>query len=254
MRVKQVNVDIDTKSKDDVTMHLSVAIQYRVIDADGGRKAFYGLTDIKSQMKAYVEDSVRSAIPKMDVDEVFESRDTIAKEVKDDLAAPFDEYGVEICDVLVTDMKIDMKVQVAMNDVNASDRIKQATIFKAEASKTMAVMGAEAEAESKYLSGLGLARERKAIVGGLQTSVTDFTKDVDIKSNEVLNLLMTTLYTDSLRDMGTTTENSTILVVGNQGGLQDRMRQRLAQKNKNKNTTNEMGAAAEQVGLLPVLL
>jgi regulator of protease activity HflC (stomatin/prohibitin superfamily) len=246
LRLKQVNVPCDTKTKDDVTIHVSVAIQYQVVDAEGGRKAYYSLSDVKNQMRAYVEDSVRSSIPKMLIDEVFEARDAIANDVKEDLSATFTEYGIEIVDVLITDMKMDQKVQVAMNDVNASSRIKQATIFKAEADKTLVVVGAEAGAESAYLQGVGLSRERKAMVDGLHESVSDFTANIDVQPAEVLNLLMSTQYMDSLKEIGQANQNSSILVIGNQGGLQERMRKRMAQKK----SSSEAGSAAERAGLV----
>ena len=115
MRVMQVNVDIDTKTSDDVTVNISLAIQYKVRDAQGAKDAYYTFSNLKAQMRAYVEDSVRSCVPKMTVDEMFANRDVIAKEVYDDLTPAFTEYGLDIVATLVTDMRMDRKVEVAMN-------------------------------------------------------------------------------------------------------------------------------------------
>ena len=168
----------------------------------------------------------------MTVDEMFANRDVIAKEVYDDLTPAFTEYGLDIVATLVTDMRMDRKVEVAMNTVNASARIKQASVFKAEGDKTLTVVSAEAEAESRYLAGVGLAKERKAIVDGLRDSVSDFSSVVQggVTSNDVLNMVMTTQYMDAVKDVGMHDSNKNILVVGRGGGIQERLRKRLAEK------------------------
>jgi len=57
----------------------------------------------------------------------------------------------------------DQRVKDAMNEINSSKRLKYAVAEKAEGDKILQVKAAEAEAESKYLSGVGVAKQRKAI-------------------------------------------------------------------------------------------
>jgi regulator of protease activity HflC (stomatin/prohibitin superfamily) len=89
------------------------------------------------------------------------------------------DYGYEILTTLVTDLSPDAKVKASMNEINASRRLKEAASHKAEADKVRQVKAAEAEAEARYLSGLGVARQRKAIVEGLQSSVSEFSSEVE---------------------------------------------------------------------------
>ena len=89
------------------------------------------------------------------------------------------DYGYEILTTLVTDLAPDSKVKASMNEINASRRLKEAASHKAEADKVRQVKAAEGEAEARYLSGLGVARQRKAIVQGLQASVAEFSDEVE---------------------------------------------------------------------------
>ena len=90
-----------------------------------------------------------------------------------------------------------------MNEINASHRLKEASAHKAEADKTKQVKAAEAEAEARYLSGLGVARQRKAIVQGLQNSVSEFSDEVEGASPKiVMDVLLLSQYFDTLNTVG----------------------------------------------------
>eukprot|EP01042_Synura_sphagnicola_P002171 gene2171-2592_t len=113
------------------------------------------------------------------------------------------EYGYEILVALVTDLNPDKSVKNAMNEINAAGRLREAAKEKAEAEKILQVKSAEAEAESKYLSGLGVARQRKAIVDGLRDTVTEFSAQVPgAGATDVMDLLLLTQYFDMMRDVG----------------------------------------------------
>lgn len=177
LRIQQLDVLCETKTKDNVFVHVSVAVQYRVLE-EGAYAAYYRLTDPRGQIQSYVFDVVRSTVPRMELDEAFASKDEIADQVLAQLKDVMNEYGYEILNTLVTDMAPDRKVKASMNEINASKRLKEAAAHKAEADKIKLTKAAEAEAESRYLSGLGVARQRKAIVQGLQESVTEFSNEV----------------------------------------------------------------------------
>jgi regulator of protease activity HflC (stomatin/prohibitin superfamily) len=226
LRVQQLDVICETKTKDNVFVKIQVAVQYRVLQ-DSAYDAFYRLTDPHSQIKAYVFDVVRyvaiqsrliplsrfrvstffthcrSTVPKLMLDDAFASKDDIASSVLTQLQHVMKEYGYEIMNTLVTDMSPDDKVKASMNEINASRRLKEAASHKAEADKTKQVKHAEGEAESRYLSGLGVARQRKAIVEGLQTSVSDFSANVKgATPKDVMDILLLSQYFDTLSAVG----------------------------------------------------
>jgi regulator of protease activity HflC (stomatin/prohibitin superfamily) len=163
LRIQQLDVVCETKTKDNVFITVNVAVQYRVLQ-DSAYEAFYRLTDARGQIQSYVFDVIRSTVPKLMLDDAFASKDDIAGSVLHQLQNTMKEYGYEIKNTLVTDIMPDAKVKASMNEINASRRLKEAAAHKAEADKTKQVKGAEAEAEARYLHGLGVARQRKAIV------------------------------------------------------------------------------------------
>lgn len=208
LRIQQLEVFCETKTRDNVFVNVGVAVQFRVVAQDAFN-AYYRLSDPRSQIQSYVFDVVRSTVPRMELDEAFASKKDIAVAVNEQLESVMKNYGYEIMNTLVTDMAPDSRVKASMNEINASKRLKEASAHKAEADKVQQVKAAEADAEAKYLSGLGVARQRKAIVEGLQSSVTEFSNDVsDVAPRDVMDILMLTQYFDTLSAVGA---NSMIL-------------------------------------------
>eukprot|EP00934_Nitzschia_sp_Nitz4_P001380 Nitzschia sp. Nitz4//scaffold5_size260463//182877//183808//NITZ4_001005-RA/size260463-augustus-gene-0.17-mRNA-1//1//CDS//3329555409//1380//frame0 len=202
LRIQQLNVICETKTKDNVFVQVGVAVQYRVL-VDSAYDAYYRLSDPTSQIKAYVFDVVRSAVPRMELDEAFVSKDKVAEDVLVQLRDVMKDYGYEIKKTLVTDISPDSRVKASMNEINASRRLKEAASHKAEADKVKQVKAAEAEAEARYLSGMGVARQRKAIVQGLQESVGAFSNDVEgATPKDVMDILLLSQYFDTLSSVG----------------------------------------------------
>jgi len=202
LRIQQLEVVCETKTRDNVFIKVVVAVQYRVIENEV-HSAFYKLTDPSAQIQSYVYDIVRSTFPRMDLDQSFTAKQEIAKEVDESLAHTMKEFGYDIIQCLIIDIDPDRRVKDAMDEINASRRLRFAAEQKAEAEKIQLVKNAEAEAESKYLSGVGVARQRAAIIDGLKGSIGDFAANVaGSNPKEVMNLLLLTQYFDMLRDVG----------------------------------------------------
>ena len=189
-------------------IQVAVAVQYRVV-TESAYDAWYRLTSPVSQIQSYVFDVIRSTLPRLELDDAFESKDDIARAVLEQLQAVMKDYGYSIVNTLVTDLTPDDKVKIAMNEINAARRLKEAASHQAGADKIRQVKNAEAEAKARYLSGLGVARQRKAIVQGLQASVSDFSEEVEGASpKDVMDILLLSQYFDTLSAVGA---NSLIL-------------------------------------------
>jgi regulator of protease activity HflC (stomatin/prohibitin superfamily) len=202
LRIQQLDVTCETKTKDNVFVRVEVAVQYRVI-TESAFDAYYRLSDPRGQIQSYVFDVVRSTVPRMELDEAFASKNEIAKEVLQQLENVMKDYGYQILNALVTDLAPDARVKASMNEINASKRLKEAASHKAEADKVQQVKAAEADAEARYLSGLGVARQRKAIVEGLQSSIAEFSDTVEgVSSKDVMDILILTQYFDTLGAVG----------------------------------------------------
>lgn len=212
MRVRQLDVQVETKTRDNVFVTLVVSVQYHVQESKTFT-AFFKLSDPSSQITAFVCDVVRSTVPKLPLDELFASKEEIARAVGTELAKTMDTFGYTIKMALVTDIQPAHNVKEAMNEINAAQRMRMAAVETAEAQKIMAVKEAEAQAESKYLAGLGVARQRKAISDGLKESVLSFTGNVHgATAREVMDLVLVTQYFDTLKDLGEHSGSSTIFL------------------------------------------
>jgi regulator of protease activity HflC (stomatin/prohibitin superfamily) len=225
LRVQQLDVRVETKTEDNVFVHVIVAVQYHVL-ADKVYEAFYKLSDARTQITAYVFDVVRARVPRLKLDDVFEKKDEIADAVKNELAHIMTDFGYGIVKALVTDIDPDAKVKEAMNEINAAQRMRVAATEKGEAERILKVKGAEAEAQSKALQGKGIADQRKAIVEGLRESVDTFQRSVPgATAQDVMNLVLMTQYFDTLKEIGAAARSNTILIPHSPGTLANLMEQ-----------------------------
>jgi len=212
LRVNQIALTMETKTKDNVFVTIPISVQNRV-RPERVYDAFYKLSDPVAQIKSYVEQVILGHVPSMTLDEVFASQSSIAAAVKQELDSDMAAFGYEIVNVLVTDIVPDTKVKSAMNDINAAQREQVAAQARGEADKILVVKKAEAEAESKALQGQGIANQRKAIIEGLQTSVEQFQKAVEgATAREVMQLVLITQYYDTLKSIGESDKTNTLFL------------------------------------------
>ena len=200
LKIQQLDVLVETKTKDDVFVKLKISVQFQVIKSRV-YDAFYKLENPQDQITSYVFDVVRAEVPKMKLDDVFERKDDIAIAVKSELNEAMSDYGYDIIKTLVTDIDPDVQVKAAMNRINASEREKVAAEYEAEAERIKIVAKARAEAESKRLQGQGIADQRREIARGLEESV-DVLNNVGINSQEASALIVVTQHYDTLQSIG----------------------------------------------------
>ena len=221
MKVQQFDVQVETKTQDNVFVQIPVSIQYKVIP-EAVEAAFYKLSDPVKQIESMVYNVVLGHVPKMKLDDTFLNQADIASDLRDSLDASMKEYGYSIVKVLISDIVPDQKVKAAMNDINAAQREREATVSRAETNKMLLVKQAEAEAESKRLQGEGIANQRKAIISGLKDSVEDFAKTVPGSTpQDVMQLVLMTQYFDTLKDIAANDHSNTILVPHSPNTLTD---------------------------------
>jgi len=232
-RVQQINVRVETKTSDNVFITAVVTVQYQVL-REKVYEAFYSLTNPVQQMTAHIYDVIRSQLPTLELDAVFEAKEELSLAVKNALSETFNRYGYQILQALITDLEPDQRVKNAMNEINSAKRLKYAVAEKSEGEKILQVKAAEAEAEAKYLSGVGVAKQRKAIIDGLRSSIVDFSEGVkDTSSKDVMDLLLLTQYFDCIKDVGSDPRCQTTFVPTSKGEV-DTLRQGLLQANAAK--------------------
>ena len=234
LRVQQANMEVETKTKDNVFVNFHISVQYAVSDAF---KALYKLENPKNQIAAYVFDVVRAQVPKLTLDDSFEHKDDIARAVQEQLALVMDEFGYRIVKALVTGIDPDAKVKAAMNEINAASRMREAATQTGEANKIILVKKAEAEAEAKALQGKGVADQRSAILNGLRENVHDMSEATGTDAHSVMSLILMTQYFDTLKAMGEEGNTTTILLPHSPGAVGDLQTQILTALQANKAST-----------------
>jgi len=213
LRIQQLDVIVETKTKDDVFVHLKISVQF-LIRPDHVYDAFYKLQNPHEQITAFIFDVVRAEVPKMILDDVFEKKEEIALAIQRDLKQAMLDYGYDIIKALVTDIDPDENVKIAMNRINAADREKVAAQYEGDAQRILIVERAKAEAESKRLQGKGIADQRREIARGLEESV-DVLNGAGINSQEASALIVITQHYDTLQSIGQDTNSNLILLPNN---------------------------------------
>ncbi|MFN5784521.1 MAG: SPFH domain-containing protein [Flavobacteriia bacterium] len=221
LRVQQLDVTVETKTLDNVFVNLQVSVQFKV-GKDRVKEAYYSMDNPRNQIASYVFDDVRAEVPKLELDDVFAKKEDIALAVQQNIHESMDEYGYSIIKALITDIDPDHKVKDAMNRINAAKRDKEAALEEGEAKKIKIIKEAEAEAESKRLSGEGIARQRLEIVRGFKESVEDFHKSLEnVTHEEIMQFVLMTQYFDTIKDIGANSKNSSILMPHSPGGMKE---------------------------------
>ena len=220
LRLLQSEIVVETKTKDNVFVMMNVATQYRV-NEQNVTDAYYKLMRPEAQIKSYIEDALRSSVPKLTLDELFEKKDEIALEVQHQVAEEMTTYGYIIVKTLITKVEPDAEVKQSMNEINAAQRKRVAAQELAEADKIKIVTAAEAEAEKDRLHGVGIAQQRKAIVDGLAESIAELKEaNVGMSEEQIMSILLTNQYLDTLNTFATK-GNQTLFLPNNPNGVDD---------------------------------
>jgi regulator of protease activity HflC (stomatin/prohibitin superfamily) len=246
LQVQQLDVKVETKTKDNVFVLIPISVQYKVTP-EKVYDAYYKLSDPIKQIESFVYNVILGHVPKMTLDETFDQQAQIAIDVKNNLDDSMREFGYSIVKSLITDIVPDEKVKAAMNDINAAQREREATVSRAETEKLLLVKKAEADAESKRLQGEGIANQRKAIVEGLRDSVAKFAESVEGASpKDAMAMVLLTQYFDTLKEVAGTNRSNTIMMPHTPNALTD-----LFAQFRNAIITGEIAAKAPDVPAAP---
>ena len=221
LRLLQSEIVVETKTQDNVFVTMNVATQYRV-NENNVTDAYYKLMRPEAQIKSYIEDALRSSVPKLTLDELFEKKDEIALEVQKQVAEEMSTYGYIIVKTLITKVEPDAEVKQSMNEINAAQRKRVAAQELAEADKIKIVTAAEAEAEKDRLHGVGIAEQRKAIVDGLADSIKEL-KDtnVNLTEEQIMSILLTNQYLDTLNNFAEKQGTNPLFLPANPDGVEN---------------------------------
>lgn len=210
-RLTQDSFHFEVKTKDNVFARLGLAVQYK-IEPENTELAYFSLDNPKEQIDAYIENVVRAKVPKMKLDELFESQDDICNSVATGLSEKMRSHGFTIENTLVTEINPAADVKEAMNRINASERLKEATRNEAEANYILKVREAEADRDRKRLQGEGISAQRKAILKGYEDGVEDMAQRLGLTSKDIINFVTKVQHLDTLESISKSPNTKTIFL------------------------------------------
>lgn len=227
LRVTQLDVKLETKTLDNVFVEVVASTQYRV-DPDKITTAFYELKTPKDQMRSYMEDALRSAVPMLTLDDAFARKDDVAADVQQTVGEEMARYGFLVVKTLITAIDPSAQVKEAMDSINAAQRLKEATRERAEAKRIEIEAQAAAEAEKTRLQGEGQANYRREIANGIVDQIKSL-KAVGMDIDSVNSVVLFNQYLDVMRSLSESPNAKTVLMPSaTPGGYQDLYQQILA--------------------------
>lgn len=220
MRVSQINVQLETKTLDNVFVTVVASTQFRVNPQDVAT-AYYELRDPAGQLRSYMEDALRSAIPALSLDDAFARKDDVASDVQKTVGAEMARFGFTVVKTLITAIDPSPQVKNAMDSINAAQREKEATRQRAEAQRIQIETQAAAEAEKTRLQGEGQANYRREIANGIVDQIKSL-QAVGMDINNVNNVVLFNQYLDVMRSLSESNNAKTVVLpASTPGGYQD---------------------------------
>ena len=220
MRVSQINVQLETKTLDNVFVTVVASTQFRVNPQDVAT-AYYELRDPAGQLRSYMEDALRSAIPALSLDDAFARKDDVASDVQKTVGAEMARFGFTVVKTLITAIDPSPQVKNAMDSINAAQREKEATRQRAEAQRIQIETQAAAEAEKTRLQGEGQANYRREIANGIVDQIKSL-QAVGMDINNVNNVVLFNQYLDVMRSLSDSYNAKTVVLpASTPGGYQD---------------------------------
>lgn len=215
----QRSTDLHVVTRDNTYPQISVSYQYKVKPTDT-EKAYFQLNNPDSQIRAYIEQYVRSQVPSMDLMQLQRDQQAVSAGVREYLQTKMESYGYTIGDVLITDVRPPEAIVKSQNSIVASENMKRAAQYTAEAEYIRDVRKAEADKARKILQGEGVSGQRAAILNGYKVGVGALSSELGLTPAELIKFITEMQKLDTMESIGrsenakvmfmnTNTENST---------------------------------------------
>ena len=220
LRVSQLEVSIETKTLDNVFVTVVASTQFRVNPRDVAT-AYYELRDPAGQLRSYIEDALRSAIPTLTLDDSFARKDDVAADVQRTVGAEMTRFGFTVVKTLITAIDPSPQVKKAMDSINAAQREKEATRQRAEAQRIQIETQAAAEAERTRLQGEGQANYRREIANGIVDQIKSL-QNVGMNVEDVNRVVLFNQFLEVMRDLCESGNAKTVILpASTPGGYND---------------------------------
>jgi regulator of protease activity HflC (stomatin/prohibitin superfamily) len=207
---------ISVITKDNVEVSLTTTVFYRITDA---AKSVYRIQDEAQALHTEASSIVRSAAGRLELDELQSSRESMNREIADNLQKKADEWGLDITSTAITDVVVDSQTKDAQRQQLNAERERRAAIAKAEGERRSvelaadaALYGAQKEAEAIKIKADAdaYAVEVKAVADANQTRVVS--EAIAANGQPAIDFEIMKRQVEALGQVASSTNSKTIII------------------------------------------
>jgi regulator of protease activity HflC (stomatin/prohibitin superfamily) len=214
--VRERLLDVPPQSaitRDNVALDVDAVVYWKVLDLE---RTYYEIEDIQAAIRELVVTTLRSEIGKMPFEETFSSRDELNQALLDQLDEATEPWGVKVTRVEVQSINPPQSVLESMQQQQAAELKRRATVLEAEGDQEATVRRARGTVQSIEL-------------------LSEVLKDRS-DAREILNFLIAQQYVEANQKLSES-ENSKVLFMDPKflsEGLVDLMNTPTTQENGDK--------------------
>ena len=145
---KDIVLDIPSQeviTRDNVVIIANAVAYINIVRPD---KAVYGIEDYEYGIRNLVQTSLRSIIGEMDLDNALSSREEIKTKLKHAISEDIADWGITLKTVEIQDINPSDTMQESMEEQAAAERLRRATVTRADGQKQAAILEADGRLEA----------------------------------------------------------------------------------------------------------
>ena len=204
---KDIVLDIPSQeviTRDNVVIIANAVAYINIVRPD---KAVYGIEDYEYGIRNLVQTSLRSIIGEMDLDSALSSRDEIKMKLKHAISEDIADWGITLKTVEIQDINPSQTMQASMEEQAAAERLRRATVTRADGQKQAAILEADGRLEASRRD----AEAQVVLARGSEESIRLITNAMGTEEMPIVYLLGEQ-YIKAIRDLAES-DNSKMVVL-----------------------------------------
>jgi regulator of protease activity HflC (stomatin/prohibitin superfamily) len=208
-KVTTKDIVLDIPSQEVITMDNAVIVTNAIafINIVSPEKAVYGIEDYRIAIQNLVQTSLRSIVGEMALDSALSSRDHIKEKLKAAISDDIADWGIVLKTVEIQDINPSPTMQKAMEEQAAAERLRRATVTKAEGEKQAAILEAEGRLAASERDG----RAKIVLANASAEAVQVVTKSIEKGEDLPVMYLLGEKYIEAIRNLANSPNAKTVV-------------------------------------------